>query len=73
MEFSWTCVWSGKRFGSRKWQMGELFGRERSVITKHVHTCSGRGNETPSQYVQILHVLPRTAKRTSRISIEIAE
>jgi murein DD-endopeptidase MepM/ murein hydrolase activator NlpD len=48
-------------------QMAELFGRERSVITKHIRGVFRKGNWRLSQYVQILHVLPRTISwRTGR-------
>jgi hypothetical protein len=45
-------------------QMAKLFGRERSVITKHIGGVFGEKNWTPNQDVQILHILPRTGKPT---------
>ena len=43
-------------------QMGQLFGRERSVITKHVGNVFREGELDQESNVQNLHILPRTEK-----------
>ena len=45
-------------------QMAELFGRERSVITKHVRKLFREGEFDPKSDVQNLHTLRRTARLT---------
>jgi len=44
-------------------QMAELFGRERSVITKHINKVFGEGELAKESNVQNLHILPKTGKR----------
>jgi len=40
----------------RQEQMGQLFGRERSVITKHIRNVFGEGELDEKSNVQILHI-----------------
>ena len=46
----------------RQEQMGELFGRERSVLPSICAISLPRVNWMRIQYVQILHILPKTEK-----------
>jgi len=43
-------------------QMAELFGRERSVITKHVRNVFREGELAEESNVQNLHILPPTGR-----------
>lgn len=44
--------------------MTQLFGRERSVITKHIRNVFKEGELDEESNVQNLHILPGTGKRT---------
>ena len=46
-------------------QVGQLFGRELSVVTKRVRNCFGRGNWSQRQLVQDLHKFKPRAKEPS--------
>lgn len=43
-------------------QMAELFGHERSVITKHVRNVFREGEQAEESNVQNLHILPPTGR-----------
>ena len=44
-------------------QMALLFGRDQSVIARHVGNFSKRANWTEIQFMQKMHILPATVKR----------
>lgn len=37
-------------------QLGQLFGRDRTVIGRHLRKVFAEGEHDPRQYVQILHI-----------------
>jgi hypothetical protein len=47
--------------------MGHLFGRERSVITKHIRNVFAEGELDAESNVQNLHTFRLEVRRTSRV------
>ena len=47
-------------------QITQLFERDRTVITKHIRNIFKEGELKENQYVQILHILPKSAKQSNR-------
>jgi hypothetical protein len=50
--------------------MVELFGRERSVITKHIRIIFNEGELNEKQLEQVLMFAKRTQKRTNNVTLE---
>ena len=53
-------------------QMAELFGRERSVITKHINNVFNEGELAKKSNVQICTLLPRISRSPPSASMSLS-
>jgi hypothetical protein len=58
-------IYEGETFWLSQKKMAELFGVERSVVTKHIQNVFKKASWRKIQYVHFLHILPPTEKPTT--------